>query len=263
MGSRFRVLVADDEPLARRMVAAILAQDPEIDAVVECGDARCVREHLARFRPDIALLDIEMPEMSGLDLAASIPENGPVVVFITAFSSYATRAFDVSAVDYLTKPFSDERFRAAVDRAKRRVRERRLGELATQVASLSAELHADEREVTRDGERYLQRFALKDGDRSVVVRAADVLWIQAEDYYVLIHSKQGRHMVRASLASLAQRLDPARFLRVHRTAIVNVDEVKTVHDRGALVLMLSNGAEVSVSRSRRSQVETVIRPRLR
>ena len=117
-------------------------QDPEIDAVAECGDARCVREQLARFRPDIALLDIEMPEMSGIDIAASIPESGPVVVFITAFSSYATHAFDVSAVDYVTKPFSDERFRAAVDRAKRRVRERRLGDLATQVASLSAELHA-------------------------------------------------------------------------------------------------------------------------
>ena len=262
--TRFKVLVADDEPLARRMVASILRTDPDVESLAECGDAKCVRDQLARFRPDIALLDIEMPEMSGLEIAGALHDAGPVVVFITAFSSYAMQAFDVNAVDYVTKPFSDERFRAAVDRAKRRVRERRLGELATQVASLSAELRPEDRESAKaGGEAYLQRLALKDGDKSVVVKTPDIIWIQAEDYYVLIHSKQGRHMVRASLASLEQRLDPARFMRVHRTAIVNVDEVRATHDRGPLVLTLSNGAEVPVSRSRRTQVESLVRPRLR
>jgi two-component system, LytTR family, response regulator len=263
--TRFRVLVADDEPLARRMVLAILKTDPDIEAVAECGDARCVRDQLTRFRPDIAMLDIEMPHMSGLDVAAALQDAGPVVVFITAFSGYATKAFDVNAVDYVTKPFSDERFRASVERAKRRVRERRLGELASQVANLSAELRHDDGDATKsaDGEKYLQRLALKQGDRSNVVKVADIIWIQAEDYYVLIHSKQGRHMVRASLASLEQRLDPARFLRVHRTAIVNVDEITATRDRGSLVLALSNGAEVPVSRSRRVQVESTLRPRLR
>jgi two-component system LytT family response regulator len=262
--TRFKVLVADDEPLARRMVTAILRTDPDVEALAECGDARCVRDQLARFRPDIALLDIEMPEMSGLEIAGALQDAGPVVVFITAFSSYATQAFDVNAVDYVTKPFSDERFRAAVERAKRRVRERRLGELATQVASLSAELKPDEHESAKSGaEGFLQRLALKDGDKSVVVKTPDIIWIQAEDYYVLIHSKQGRHMVRASLASLEQRLDPARFMRVHRTAIVNVDEIRATQDRGPLVLTLSNGAEVPVSRSRRTQVESLVHPRLR
>jgi two-component system LytT family response regulator len=263
--TRFRVLVADDEPLARRMVVSILQADPEIETVVECGDARCVHDSLARFQPAIAFLDIEMPEMSGLDIAGGLREGGPVVVFITAFSTYATQAFDVSAIDYVMKPFSDERFREAVERAKRRVRERRLGELATQVASLSAELRQDESESVRqpDSAGYLQRFAFREGDRAVIVKAPEVIWIQAEDYYVLFHSKQGRHMARASLTSLEQRLDPARFLRVHRTAIVNLDEIRTVHDRGSLVLTLSNGAEVTVSRSRRAIVEPVVRPRLR
>ena len=263
--TRFRVLVADDEPLARRMVVAILKGDPDIEAVADCGDAKCVREQLGRFRPDIAMLDIEMPEMSGLEIAAALEDAGPVVVFITAFSAYATQAFEVNAVDYVTKPFSDERFRAAVERAKRRVRERRLGMLATQLASLSAELRHEEGESARPpvGDKYLQRLALKEGERSAVVKAADIIWIEAEDYYVLIHSKQGRHMVRASLASLEQRLDPARFLRVHRTAIVNIDEISATHERGPLVLTLSNGAEVPVSRSRRPRVESVVRPRLR
>jgi two-component system LytT family response regulator len=263
--TRFRVLVADDEPLSRRMVASILSADAEIESVAECGDARSVREQLARARTDIAFLDIEMPDMSGLEIAGSLPDGGPVVVFITAFSTYATHAFDVSAVDYVMKPFSDQRFREAVERAKRRVRERRLGELATQVANLSAELRHDESEPAGpagSGE-YLHRLAFREGDKSVVVKTSDIIWIQAEDYYVLVHSRHGRHMVRASLASLEQRLDPARFVRVHRTAIVNIDEVRMIHERGALTLTLSNGAEIAVSRSRRTMVEPLVRPRLR
>ena len=263
--TRFRILVADDEPLARRMVASILEADPEVESVLECGDSKCVRDSVSRLRPEIAFLDIEMPDMSGLEIAGAWGDGGPVVVFITAFSSYATHAFDVSAIDYVMKPFSDQRFREALERAKRRVRERRLGALATQVASLSAELRHDDGDSARVGEcgGYLQRLAFREGDRSIVVKVPEIVWIQAEDYYVLFHSKQGRHMVRTSLASLEQRLDPSRFLRVHRTAIVNLDEIRSIHERGSLVLAMSNGAEIPVSRSRRSLVEPVVRPRLR
>jgi DNA-binding LytR/AlgR family response regulator len=142
--TRFRTLVADDEPLARTMVAALLRADPDVESVFECGDAACTRDSIARLRPDIVFLDIEMPGSSGLQIADALDARGPIVVFITAFSGYATQAFDVSAVDYVLKPFSDQRFAEAVERAKRRVRERRLGELATQVASLSAELRHNE-----------------------------------------------------------------------------------------------------------------------
>lgn len=138
--SRFRVLVADDEPLARAMVARLLKRDGELDPAVECADARGVREALARQRFDIAFLDIEMPGDSGLELAgAGLPE-GPVIVFVTAFSRYAPEAFDVNAVDYVLKPYTDERFFSALERAKLRVRERRLGELAGQLATVSAEI---------------------------------------------------------------------------------------------------------------------------
>jgi two-component system LytT family response regulator len=266
--TRFRALVADDEQLAREMVAALLRADPDFESVIECGDAASARDTIARLRPDIAFLDIEMPGSNGLEVADSVDPRGPVVVFITAYSSYATQAFDVSAVDYVLKPFSDRRFSEAVERAKRRVRERRLGELASQVAQVSAELRHEEGGTmppasSTSQATYLQRLAFKEGDRSIVVKAADVLWIEAEDYYVLIHSKQGRHMVRASMVSLEQRLDPHRFRRVHRTAIVNLDEVRTMHDCGGLQLTLSDGCEVSVSRSRRTQIEQLLRPRLR
>jgi two-component system, LytTR family, response regulator len=266
--TRFRALVADDEPLAREMVAALLRADPDVESVVECGDAASTRDSIARLRPDIIFLDIEMPGSTGLQIADSLDARGPAVVFITAFSNYATQAFDVSAVDYVLKPFSDQRFTEAVERAKRRVRERRLSELANQVASLSAELRDDDNgplppAAGGSAASYVQRLAFKDADRSIVVKTADIVWIEAEDYYVLIHAKQGRHLLRATLASLEQRLDPDRFRRVHRTAIVNIDEVRTMQERGGLHLTLSNGSEVAVSRSRRSQIESLLRPRLR
>jgi two-component system LytT family response regulator len=248
--------VAEDEPLARAMVAALLERDADVEAVVECADAPSAREAVGRERIDIAFIDNEMPGASGLDVAQGVAAGGPVVVFVTAFSRFAPAAFDVQAIDYVLKPFSDDRFFEALERAKARVRERRLGELASQMASVSAGVRQQGDEAPAAG--YLTRLAFKDGDRSVVVNVADVLWIEAEDYYVLVHSKRGRHMIRASLASLEERLDPHLFIRVHRAAIVNLDEVRAVHDGGGLVVALSDGARVPVSRSRRRHVEPLL-----
>jgi two-component system, LytTR family, response regulator len=206
------------------------------------------------------LLDIEMPGASGLELASRAGSDGPVVVFVTAFGRYAPGAFDVEAADYVLKPFSDERFATALERAKRRVRERRLGELASQLASVSAELrHGDELPAST----HLTRLSFRDGDASVVVNVSEILWIEAEDYYVMVHSARGRHMLRATLASLEERLDPRMFLRVHRTAIVNLDHVRAVNDEGQLIIVLSDGARVPVSRSRRREIEPTLLPRFR
>jgi two-component system LytT family response regulator len=262
--TRFRVLVADDEPLARAMVAALLQNDDEVESVIECGDAVTARDMIARQRPDIVFLDIEMPEASGLDIAGDLGEDGPVIVFVTAFSRYATDAFEVSASDYVLKPFSDQRFADALQRAKRRVRERRMGELASRLATLSLELRAAEDELSKSPEDgYLKRLAFKHEDRTIVLKTAEVLWIEAEDYYVRIHARRGRHLVRTSLASLEARLDPRNFLRVHRAAIVNVDEVREIQDKGGLSVILTDGTQIPVSRSRRCTVESALAPRLR
>jgi len=262
--TRFRVLVADDEELARRMVAALLRDDPEIDLVVECPDARTTRDAIARQRPDIVFLDIEMPEETGLDVAADLAEDGPVVVFVTAFAQHATTAFDVNASDYVLKPFSDERFAQALQRAKQRVRQRRLGEFADQLATLSSELRVPDDGPPKIAEStYLKRLAFKHDGRTVVVKAGEIVWIEAEDYYVKIHSKLGRHLVRATLASLEGRLDPNEFLRVHRAAIVNVAEVREIHECGGMSLVLSDGTDVPVSRARKAAVEAALVPRLR
>ena len=138
--SKFRVLVVDDEPLAREVAVNLLRRDPDIDRVEECENGLRAREVIASSRPDIVFLDIEMPGLSGVQLAEDLPSDPPVIVFTTAFSQYAVEAFDVAATDYVLKPFSDERFAEALGRAKRRVRERRLSALAGQMAPVATEL---------------------------------------------------------------------------------------------------------------------------
>lgn len=257
----FRVVVVDDEPLARQMVAALVRRDAEVEQVVECASPAAFQDALATHQPHIAFLDVEMPGTDGLQLARLIDDSGPVVVFITAYSQYAARAFDVSAVDYVMKPFSDQRLSEALDRAKRRVRERRLGELAHQVASLSAEL-TGLKEPARNGDTaYQSRIAFKSGARQIVLKAEEIIWIEAEDYYVLIHSTRGRHLVRLPLATLEDKLDPQRFARVHRAALVNMQEVKEFDQSEGARLVMSDGARVPVSRSRRKRVEELLLPR--
>jgi len=255
-----RVLVADDEPLAREMVAALLKEDPDIETVVECGDATDIGPAIERLRADIVFLDVEMPQLDGIQVAKGLSAEDPVVVFVTAFSEYAASAFDVRAVDYVLKPFSDTRFHEALSRAKERVHEKRArdGQGARAAAEpIDAMLGSD----ATTG--YLQRLTFKDADRLVVLKASEVLWIEAQDYYVLLHSSRGRHLVRATLTAFESRLDPRGFLRVHRGAIVNVDAIREIHDAGGMRLVLANGADIPVSRSRRRQVAAILSPRLR
>ena len=253
--SAFRVLVVDDEPLAREMVADLVRADPEVAAVAECGDAAHVKDAIAAHQPDIVFLDIEMPERNGIEIAAGLAPDGPVTVFVTAFDRYATDAFDVRATDYVLKPFSDERFRAALARAKERVRERRILEWAEQSRpeSVGAPSGAG---------ATLDRLTLKDGAHSIVIPVAEITWIEAEDYYVRIHSTRGRHFVRATLASLEQRLNPALFIRVHRGAIVNLACISTIRRNRGTHIVLTDGTDIPVSRARRRSLADAVRLRL-
>jgi len=246
--SGLRVLVADDEPLARQMLTSLLRGDADIATIIECEDGAAAGTLVERTRPDILFLDVEMPEASGLDVARNLAADGPIVVFVTAFSHYAPEAFGVDASDYIVKPFSEQRFTEALQRAKRRVRERRLalGDAGPR------------REPPPTPAIALNHLTVRTGDRLIAILPADIVWIEAEDYYVRVHSSHGRHLVRMSLASLEARLDRARFVRVHRAAIVNADAVRQVRGGHTLRLVLSDGAEVVVSRARRSAVEATL-----
>jgi two-component system LytT family response regulator len=258
--SHFRVLVVDDEPLAREVVVDLLRRDTEVAGVTETGDPRGVPAILCSEHPDILFLDIEMPGLTGIQIASAVRDDLPAIVFVTAFSQYALEAFDAQAIDYLLKPFSDQRFFQALDRAKRRVRERRAGtkDLASSLAQPGNAPVLGAGEKPND---YLTRLAIGHGDHTFWINVSDLVWIEAEDYYVRLHTKHGRHLLRTSMSSLEERLDPLVFVRSHRAAIVNVGEVSRIDSEGA-GLVLSDGTQVAISRSRRPVVERVIAVRL-
>jgi len=244
------VLVVDDEPLARDLLRALLARHDDV-AVVGEGSGVDAAALVARTRPDILFLDIQMPEVDGFRLLELIgPEAVPAVVFVTAYDRYALRAFDVHALDYLLKPVEEHRFATALEHAKKRVRAHHRGEADRRLAALMADRAAAR-----------SRFLVPVRGKSIVVDADEIDWIEAADYYVSLHvtttAGSAMHLLRETMDDLEKQLDPARFVRVHRSAIVNIDRVREIHPlfRGDSTLVLRDGAKVKLSRSRRKNFE--------
>lgn len=254
MNPPLRVLVVDDEPLARSGVAELAARDPELAVVGECGDGAGALAAIRSLRPDLVLLDVQMPELDGFELLRRLaPRERPAVVFITAYDQFAVRAFEVHAIDYLVKPFDDARFAEAITRAKTAVRAARGGELNDRLTGLLEQLAGG-----LPAAGWLTRIVVKTAGRSVLVHVEDVDWIEAADYCVKLHVQQRTHVMRESLQALEARLDPARFFRVHRSAIVNLDRVTELSPsfKGEPVILLRDGSRIPLSRGRRGELES-------
>jgi two-component system, LytTR family, response regulator len=231
-----RVLIVDDEPLARRGIRQLLARERDMVVVGECRDGQEALAALDTLAPDLVFLDVQMPE---LDAFALIRERGvdrmPIVVFVTAYDAFAVQAFEAQALDYLVKPLIAARFAATVARVRERVR-------------------------TRVSDRR-PMLVVGTPTGSLVVDAAEIDWVEAEDYYSRIHAGGAQHLIRESLASLWRRLDATQFVRVHRGALVRLDrirEVRSTPDRGTIVL-LRDGTAVPVSRRRRASLHALLR----
>lgn len=232
----FRALIVDDEPLARESIRVLLERDPEIEIAGECSGVDAAAA-VARTRPHIMFLDVQMPEIDGFDLLGQVGEHAvPAVVFVTAFDTFAVKAFEVQALDYLLKPFDDARFIRTLDRAKQRV-------IAPEPKT----------------EPYRRRFLVRVQERIVVVNASDIDWIEAADYYVTIHVSGRTFLLREPLADLEKSLDPSMFFRVHRSGIVNLGRIREIHPmfRGDAMLVLTDGSRVKLSRARRDEFERV------
>ena len=271
-----RALVVDDEPLAREMVRELLRQDPEIEVIGESGDGRQALDQIRQWNPDVVFLDIEMPEQSGLDVAASLakdasPQELPAIIFLTAYSSHAIEAFELEALDYVVKPFSDQRFFATLERAKKRVRQQRLGALASQIAALSQGFEQDSETVPEKRPKnptesrppeadFLRRVPVSQNGRTKFIPVEQVIWIESCDYYSRVHTQAGSHLVRTSLAWFEERLDPSHFLRIHRGAIVHQEQVVEMKSlfKGHRELVLRDGTRLKISRSRRRLVEQAL-----
>lgn len=251
-----RALIVDDEALARETIRRLLAQDPEIELAGECSSGREAVRSLRESPPDLLFLDVQMPEVDGFEvLRRARPAAPGSVVFVTAHETYALRAFDAEALDYLLKPFDDERFYRTLARVKARVREQRVTRLA---GMMTAALQTAPR--AEPPGRYAERLGIRRDGGILFVRLEDVDWIEAADYCVRVHTGGRFHLLREPLRELEGRLDPRRFFRIHRSAIVNLARVRELqpHFHGDGILVMQDGTRLRVSRARRPRLHQLL-----
>ena len=257
-----RVLVVDDEPLGRRRVVELLGEAPDVEIVGTAADGAAAVEAIRRDRPDLVLLDVQMPKMSGLDVVQAIgPAQMPATIFVTAHDQYALHAFDAAAVDYLVKPFRDDRFAEALRRARRRIESESRDRLHEQLLALLRGGTTTPVPVataaTDASARPLERIAVQMRGRMRVVPVSQIDYITASGPYVELHVGTHRYVIRESMQHLEERLDPERFVRVHRSAIVRLDLVDTLlrGEGSEYQLLLKGGVRLRVGRSRREALE--------
>jgi two-component system, LytTR family, response regulator len=248
--TRIRVVLADDEAPARAKVRRLLRSHPDLELV---GEATTGTETLAQVRaarPDLLLLDVQMPPPDGLEVACRLQEDGgsvPHVIFLTAHDAYAVQAFEVHAVDYLMKPFDSARFDRAMDRARELMADRS-GDADQRLSALLRTLDA--------GPAYLDRLLVRHGQKSILIRTADVDWVEAAQNYVVLHAAGESYMIRGTLQELEARLDPRRFIRIHRSTLVNLDRVEELHpwSHGDYEVVLTDGSRLRLSRRYRDRL---------
>jgi two-component system LytT family response regulator len=246
-----RLLIVDDEPLIRLGLRQAVDDIADVETIGECGSGDEAIEAIRSQRPDLLLLDVEMPGCSGLDVVRRVsPAQMPAVVFVTAFHEYAVQAFEVNAVDYLLKPFDAERVHQAIARARARITADGHNGLAERLQALLA---------SRD-HQYPDRIAVRSGERFELVPVAAIDWVEAADNYVVLHCGPKRHVLNETLTSLERRLDPRVFLRIHRSRLVNISRIVAIHVLmgGTYELELRDGTRVTSGRSYRDAVHRVI-----
>jgi len=242
-----RALLVDDEALARQRIRHLLKSDPGVEIVGECTNGLEALKAIEDLSPDLVFLDIQMPELDGFGVVEAIgAERMPPTLFITAYDQHALKAFEVHALDYLLKPFSPERFRQALDRARRwcsHAKDDKAPDLEALLAGLRKE------------RPWVDRLLVKQGDRHLLVRTGAIQWIEAEDNYVRLHIEGTSHLLRQTMTGLLGRLDPAQFRRIHRSAIVNLDCIKEFQPwtGGDHLVIMRDGTKLTLSRTFREQ----------
>ncbi len=262
---KIRTLIVDDEPLGRAGMRVLLERDAEIEIVGECANGGEAVAAIRANAPDLLFLDVQMPEMDGFEVLAQVPtERLPVVVFVTAHDQHALRAFEVHALDYLLKSYSDERFEAALRRAKEQIRQKKVNEVSARLMALldsrrQERNHAEAQTPTENG-AYLTRLVVKSGGRVYFLKTSEIDWIEAADYYVYLHTGAKSHLLRETMNELEKQLDPAKFSRIHRSTIVHLDRIKELQPQahGDYVVILQNGAHLKLSRSYRPKLESAL-----
>jgi two-component system, LytTR family, response regulator len=251
--AKVRTLIVDDEVLAREKIMTLLADDTEIEIIGECADGLAAVSAIESQKPDLIFLDVQMPELDGFGVLEAVDaERMPMIIFVTAYDHYALRAFEVHALDYLLKPFDRERFNKALGRAKLQIERDRTGAMSAELFALLTDLKARPKQ--------LQRLVIKSGGRVFFLRADEIDWIEAAANYVRLHVGKESHLLRETINSLAAQLDPEKFLRIHRSTIVNLERVKELQPwfHGDYVVILQDGTQLNSSRSYREQLHQLV-----
>jgi len=240
----FRIAIVDDEPMSRKHLRNLLRRESDIDGIFECSNGHEALEVISREKPDLILLDVQMPEMDGFEVLTRIPSAiMPEVIFVTAFDQYAIEAFSCRALDYLIKPVDPQRFAQAIQRARERIRRSDGSHLSDQLSSLIEAL-------TKNG-KYQNRLSIKADGRILVYKSDEILWLEARGKDVCAHLEGKTQLFRDTLSNLEDRLDPGRFMRLHRSYIVNLDFIKEVQRwfNHELLVILKDGTKLQVSRN--------------
>jgi two-component system, LytTR family, response regulator len=247
------VMVVDDEPLARARIRELLKRDADIGRIEECRDGFEAVQALQNEPPDLVFLDIQMPEKDGFEVIDEIGvERMPVVIFVTAYDQYALRAFQVCALDYLLKPFDERRFEQTLVRAKTQVRTAHGGRLHASLFSLMEQWHAHS--------KYVERVLVKTSGRFFFLNTSEIDWIKAEGNYVRLAVGKAAYLLRETVNNLERQLDPASFLRIHRSTIVNIDRIREIQQtfHGEYTVVLKDGTELRLSRRYREKLPRTV-----
>jgi two-component system LytT family response regulator len=248
-GRIMRVLVVDDEPLARKRIKRMLAADEEVEIVGDCANGHEAVAMIRDREPDLVFLDIQMPELDGFGVLERIaPQRLPLIIFVTAYDQYALKAFEFYALDYLLKPFDRRRFEKAMQRARERLSKEKGEELNQRTLALLEEI--------KSRSHHLGRLVIKAGGRVFFVKTEEIDWIEAEGKYVRLHVGRESHLLREAIGSLEAQLDPEKFLRIHRSTIVNIDRIRELQPwfHNEYRVILRDGTELMLSRGCRKKL---------
>lgn len=272
METKIRAIIVDDEPLARKGLAIRLAEFEQVEVVGQCQNGIEAVASIPQLRPDLVFLDIQMPGLNGFQVINKLRELNqpiPLIVFVTAYDTYAIKAFDIHALDYVLKPIDDMRLKEALEKVESVFEMHKEGDHKHKLAKLVADFTGDDcEEILRrlasgeniDTQKYPDILAIKDGSEVTRVQVDAIQWIDAAGDYMCVHANDGTHIMRRTMKELEEDLDPKRFVRVHRSAIVNINYVSKLvsHVSGEYHLVLDNGSELKVSRSHRDRVKEMI-----
>lgn len=247
---KIRTVIVDDEPLARRGIRAQLKEEKDIEIISECRNGKEAVEAIETQAPDLVFLDVQMPELDGFGVLDAVGvDRMPAVIFVTAYDRYALRAFEVHALDYLLKPFDDDRLARAIERVRRQIERQSIDDLSRRLQGLLDDMQS--------ARKHVERLVIKSAGRIFFLSVGEIDWIEAADNYVRLHAGRESHLLRETMNNLEKKLDPEEFLRVHRSRIVNIRKIKELQPlfRGEYDITLRDGTRLESGRGYRERIQ--------